>query len=187
MNTSFRRAYGWLVIGISASAAVNPSAAQQVSLRPQAIGQIVNEVLDALAPSTGPRPHPIWKRGVVFDYQRTLAAFHQSRSVRPSDLALRHSMKAGSAAMLEDCDQFGTKPCSKLGWDTYCYIEPVSISESEARVRVHFLAAHRNTPFVEGVIPTDKAYLQGGATLVYLSRAKGGSWKFLKTGPSDVM
>jgi hypothetical protein len=178
---------GPLLLGVLFYSAPVQGQPHQASNDPRAIGQIVNEVLDSLLPSTGPTPHEVWRRGVLFDYQRTLAAFHASPSVPTSALGLRHSMQQGSASMLDDCDQLGGKPCRQLGWRVYAYVEPIRITETQARVRAVMLYAQRRMPFAEGSTPGGTAFLTGGTTEVYLTRVKGGPWKYLKTGVSQVM
>ena len=184
-NSSAR--FGYLLLGAFFCTAPARGTAQQASIEPRAVGQIINEVLDSLLPPKGSTPHEVWQRGVLFDYQRTLAAFHQSPSVPKSDLRLRHSMKEGFNSLLDDCDQMGRKPCTQLGWSVYAYIEPVTITETKALVRAVMLSADRTTPFIPGTTPKGKAYLSGGSTEVYLTRVKGGPWKYLKKGVSQVM
>jgi hypothetical protein len=182
-----RRVFMLGLLAIIAASAGGLAQKPQPSLTPRAIGQIVNEILDAVIPVTGPAASSVWKKGVYFDYQRTLDAFQQSTAVPISQLALRHSMQPGSRDLLDDCDQFGRKPCSRIGWATYIYLEAVAISGMKARVRLVMLSADRERPFAPGVAPTGPAQLSGGSTVVHLTRARNGVWKFQKTGPWDVL
>jgi hypothetical protein len=186
MNTYSRRIMRWSLLIVSASAVINPVEAQQVAVQPLAIGQMVNEVLDSLLPSAGPTRSVFWKRGVFFDRQRTLAAFLQSPLVPLSSLQLRHSMKEGSKTMLDDCDEFARKSCRQLEWGVYVYLEPIAIGETQARVRAHLLYADRETPYVSGAVPQGNGKLTGSSAVVYLTRAKGAAWKYLRTGAINV-
>jgi hypothetical protein len=155
-------------------------------LTPQAIGQIADEAIEALLPSSGAAPSRFWKRGVFFDHRRTLASFRQDSTMPASRLALHHGVKEGSATMLADCDSFLQKTCSGLGWGLYMYMEPIAISETSAKVRVSSYFADRFTEYADGVPPVGKGKLAGSITVVYLTRERGGPWKFLRADPSMV-
>jgi hypothetical protein len=184
MTAYMRRTCTFLLISIALVSVDTAGAQERVSLGPQDIGEIVNEVFDALVPSSGSRAHAIWRRDVRFDHERTLAAFGERSSVAVTNLNIRHPIKPGSAALLEDCNELGTKSCKRLGQGVYSYIEPISISQSQARVRAYFISAHVTRPG-GGTAPRNP-HLAGSYTVVYLSRAADGSWRYVKTGDTNV-
>jgi hypothetical protein len=187
MNTSLlRRAFQCAVLGVSLGTIIHPLAAQQPRLDPKAIGQIADEVFEALIPPNQQISRvPVSKRQVFFDLQRTLATFGYSDKVSaiPSDLGIQRAVQAGQKGLLEDCDQLGTGPCSKLGWGVYVWIEQVSVTTSNARVRAHVVWPGRgDTQFEESVAPKGRAFLVGFTTEVYLARSQDGNWKFVEQG-----
>jgi hypothetical protein len=181
MISLLRRTFSCVLVGFGALVATSKAAAQVGHLEVKAVGQIVNEALEAVVPSSGPTPHPVWKREVRFDHQRTLEAFRLSPAVLPSELDLRHPVKPGTRELLDDCDELGQKPCQRLGRTQYAYVEPISISPSEARVRVYLISAHRGTGSF-----SSKSYLASSYTVVYLNRTADGSWKHVRTGSTNV-
>lgn len=186
MTTKVRRALRSALLLIGACAFTHPLAAQQLPLAPLAIGQIVDEVLNALIPpSQAVSRVPVAKRKVFFDDARTLFAFGYSYSGAPpvslSDFRLRTAVKSGSHHLLDDCSQIVPKSCRQLGWGVYVFIEPLDITSSEALVRANVVWPDRGAAtFEEGVAPKGHAYLVGYSQDVHLSRSQDGSWKFEK-------
>lgn len=192
MKIISRRVFQYACFGIAACAVVHPLAAQQSQqprIAPAEIGQIVNEVLRVLVPPGDSLSGvSIAKRKVVFDYAQTMAAFgYPGAHTSLAALGIRMPVTAGSESLLNDCDNWGTKPCKQLGWRAYVSIEPISITNSQVVVRGYVnWPERRRTPFVEGVAPTGKASLAGFATQIYLARSANGEWKFVKKGYTIV-
>jgi hypothetical protein len=84
--------------------------------------------------------------------------------------------------MLLNCSQLRPLPCKALGWKTYAFVAPVSLSATSARVRLVTSYVDRgNAPFVEGVEPTEPGYLYGSAIDVELVRdSPSAPWRFSK-------
>jgi hypothetical protein len=191
MNSRLRRARRSAFLAIVAAACVHhPLAAQQSPLTPTAIGQMVDEVVDALIPPNQTVSRvPVAKRKVFFDDQRTMALFQHLGAPPASlaDLHLRTAAKPGSKSLLDDCDHRGQKPCSQLGWGVYMWIQPISVTNSEALVRAYFAWPDRGgAAFEEGVAPKGRAALVGFATDVRLVRSPSGNWKFASKGATMV-
>ena len=189
MTTNFR-AFPFALVLMGLTVLTSRAKAQDSRLAPQAIGQIVDEVLNALIPPGELVSRvPVAKRGIFFDHVRTLFAFGYSYSAAPlislADLRLRTSVKPGSRHLLDDCSQAYPKSCSNLGWGVYVIVEPISITSSEALVRADITWPDRGpVPFEEGVAPTGHhAYLVGYSQEVYLTRSQDGRWKFEKKKP----
>ena len=150
--------------------------AQSAARSPRQMGEIINAALHAVIPAENPPgSHPIADvagREVRLDYGRTMTAFGLANNadVR-AKLGLTHA--EGSHALFEDCDQMGAGPCKQLGRAVYTYVEPLSISNSEARVQVHVIWANK---------PSTRTFLSVWVTEVILTRSRSGPWKFLKLG-----
>jgi hypothetical protein len=174
--------------GIAACAFVAPLAAQQSPLAQPAVGQIVNEVLRNLVPPSDSLSRiPLAKRQVILDYARTMTAFgYAGTKVSPAAVGVQ-AVATGSPALLNDCDEWGTKTCRQLGWGAYVWIEPISIASTTAVVRAYVSWADRGkAPFVPGVAPTGKATLASFAAEIHLSRSVTGEWKFARRGTTIV-
>ena len=149
--------------------------AQTPRRSPKEIGQIIDAALQAVIPP-GQRltSHTVAERGIRFDYDRTMAAFgYADDAGARASLGLKRALTAGSDSLLMDCDQRGSKACSRLGRSVYVYVEPISISSSEALVRVHTTWA---------TTPSKRTYMSGSWTEVILSRSGSGPWTFVRTG-----
>lgn len=180
---------GGVVVSLAALAPALP--AQQPSLTPTALGQITDQVLQALSPQDGMLSRvPVGKRKIVFDFQRTLAAFTNigMPTASFSELHMETPVELGTDELLGDCSQHDLlKPCARLGWRVYTWIEPVSLTNSQIVVQASFMWADRgSTPLQEGVMPEGHAGLVGFSSKVYLVRTRTGGWKFLKVGVTDV-
>lgn len=188
MTATTRRVLQLACFAISTAAIVHPLAAQKVQLSQAAVAEIVSEVFRAiLPPSDSLSRVPNARRTMLFDYERTMAAFGyaDTATARP-DLRTPLSVAAGSASLLTDCNQTGTKPCQRLGWNAYVWIEPRSLTNSQAVVRGHVRWIERGTPFTNGAIPSGRASLVGFTTDVHLARAPNGQWRFLRNGTTIV-
>ncbi|HET7188635.1 MAG TPA: hypothetical protein VFI52_10785 [Gemmatimonadaceae bacterium] len=171
---------------IGACLLAQPLAAQPRRLAPSEIGQIVDAVLSELLPPDSSLSRiPIAKRGLLLDVARTMEAFHVNGADRVSiaDLGLRTAPKAGSRSLLDDCDQVGSKPCSRLGLGAYVFIAPIRVTTSLARVRVNVSWADGGSAELGTLAPPGRrAFLTGFSAEVDLARAPGGRWRFQKLG-----
>jgi hypothetical protein len=172
---------------IAASACVyTPAAiAQSKQLSSAALGHIVDAVIsEIIPPEQFLSTVRVADRRVYFDHQRTLAAFHTSKSRAPSDvLALRSSVKDGTAALLSECDELGRMRCQQLGWSAYVWMEPISVSQSRALIRAHVNWPERGkTAFERGVSPAGNAFLAGFTTELQVDRAPDGTWRVTRRG-----
>jgi hypothetical protein len=129
---------------------------------------------------------PIAKRELFFDVGRTFAAFHQAAPASLAAGGVRRAMRPGSVALLSDCSQAVPKPCSALGWGVYVAVVPVALTDSTAVVSAEITWAGRSQPFVEGTAPAGLAFLTGYAARIYLARARGGAWRFVRRGVTAV-
>jgi hypothetical protein len=188
MKTKIHRALACALLEICVTGCLTPLGAQQARLSPKAVGQIADEVLTALIPSTDSLDGvSIAKRPVLLDAGRTLASFGYSGSAMSiSDLGIRSKATAGSQSVLNECNVFGDKPCSGLGWNICVWIEPISVSDSQARVRGYVSWVKRATPFAPGIAPIGNGFLEWYATEVFLARSPDGKWKFVRKGVSIV-
>ena len=164
--------------------------AQRPAITPTELGQIADAVFSALVPPDSSLSRvPIRDRKLVFDEERTIASFEQAGSPHASfvDLHMRTAVKSGTRALLDDCSQLMAKPCSGLGWNAYAWLQPVSITDSDAVVRAHFLWADRGSAqFQEGVAPTGRALLVGFTSEARLIRTAGGEWRFSRVRSTVV-
>ncbi len=185
MNIAKRCLIGYVCAGIAVCGFVNPAQAQQSRLAPAEISQIVDEVLRVLVPPPGDTLGYHSKSKPFFDHKRTMVAFGYVDA--PPLLDLRTSVATGSRNLLSDCDSWGRKPCTQLGWSLYVWVKPSSITSSQAVVHAYVAKAGRgHTPFVEGVVPTGNAYLNVSDHEIHLARDTNGKWKFVKEGNSIV-
>lgn len=148
---------------------------------PQEVGQIITAALQAVVPPDRRlTSHTVAERGIRFDYARTLAAFgYPNDATARARLALGRAVTGGTDSLLVDCDQVGSKPCSRLGSSAYVYVEPISVSSSQATVWIHVLWA--TTP------PKSKhTYLSGSSTQVILARSGSAPWTFVRTGAGVI-
>ena len=170
---------------------VQPLAAQRSSITATELGQIADAVFGALVPPDSSLSRvPMRDRRLVFDRERTIASFEQAGAPHASfaDLQLRTLTTTGTRAVLDDCSQLVAKSCSGLGWNVYTWLQPISIADSVAVVRAHFLWADRGgLQFHEGVTPTGPARLVGFTTEAHLVREAGGVWRFSHLGITNVM
>ena len=170
---------------ISAQAAT----CQSVDLRSRDIGAITNVVISRLIPpDTQLSRVTIRSRGVFIDSKRTLQSFRQSASnAAVRDLKLAPSLKDGSDSLLADCNQGGVKPCNRLGWSAYVWVELLSRTDSSTLVRVHVVWPDRsNVPYLAGQPPSGNASLVGFSADMELVRSTEGSWSIVKEGPYRV-
>ena len=150
--------------------------AQAAARSPQEVGQIIAAALQAVVPP-GQRltSHTVAERGIRFDYARTLAAFGYTDDAQTrASLGPARAPATGTDSLLVDCDQMGSKPCSRLGSSVYVYVEPISVSNSEASVWVHVVWAT--------TMPSKRTFKSASSTEVILSRSGSGPWTFVGTG-----
>lgn len=166
----------WLV-RLSVGLALVATSVQAQTLRrsPKEIGQIIDAALQAVIPP-GKRltSHAVAERGILFDYDRTMAAFgYADDATARASLGLTRAVTAGSDSLLVDCEQSGAKACSRLGRSAYVYLQPVSVSTSEAVVWVHVEWA---------TTLSNRTFKSLSSTEVFLSRSGSGRWTFVRTG-----
>ena len=155
--------------------------AQTPRRSPKEIGQIIDAAVQSVIPSWERHAGvAMAERGIRFDYARTMAAFGSAddASARAS-LGLARAFPAGSDSLLVDCDQMGSKACSRLGRSVYVFLEPISVSTSEVLVWVHMEWAGTPT----GSRRTFKA---SSSTEVFLSRSGSGPRTFVRLGRSVI-
>lgn len=183
MKTINQRVLRNAVCGLALCALVHPLSAQQTNLAPSDMRQIVEQVFQTiLPPGTSLSRVSIEKRRVLFDHDRTMAAFRYGSALNLSGLRIQPPVTAASRGALNDCDQAGRKPCSQLGWKVYVWIEPISLTNNTAVVRGHVVWPGRGpSEFVEGVPPTGRAFLTFFTTDLYLARSANGEWRVVKT------
>jgi hypothetical protein len=184
----FRRRLGW--VGILASFGWASPVEAQSDLTASAIGQITDAVFSAVLPQDSSASRvSVAKRKIRFDFDRTLSLFERARVLRgaPTELHLKTPATAGSRALLKDCSQAVPQPCAGLGWSIYSWLEPLSITDSEVVVRAHFSWPDRGSErFLEGSVPSGRAYLVGFSTEVYLTPEPGGGWRVSRRGTTNV-
>jgi hypothetical protein len=182
---------GWALVLILAALAPAASA-QQRQLLPGALGQIADEVLNALIPPDQLLSRvPVAKRKIIFDFERTMAAFMKVGTPAASfpDLHMQTPVELGTADLLDDCTQFGLRehPCARLGWRVYTWIAPVSVTDSVIVVRASVAWPERGgLSFQPDLAPEGRATLVGFTTEVHLVRTPTGKWKFSKQGAAAV-
>lgn len=164
--------------------------AQRPPITQAELGQIADAVFSALVPPDSSLSRvPVRDRKLVFDAERTIAAFEQAGSSHATfaDLHMRTPAKAGARGLLADCSQLAASLCSGLGWNVYTWLQPISITDSEAVVRAHFLwADRRGVQYQEGVAPTGRARLVGFTSEAHLIRTPKAGWRFSRVGSTAV-
>jgi hypothetical protein len=161
-----------------------PAGAQTV-LSLSDLGRLVDATLDVVLPAGDSLSRvSVEQRGIFFDHSRSLASFRQtSRSGEKEEIPLHRIAKNGSRALLADCNEIGNRGCELLGWSAYVWIEALSISATEARVRAHVLWPSRSgEPFEAGIKPRSNGILTMFFSDVYLARDANGRWKFSRMG-----
>ena len=155
---------------------------QEEKPSPIVIGQMVDAVLRALvSPDSSLSRVPVSKRQIAFDKARTLESFGYSRAEASSDvdLRLRATVVDGSRSMLSDCKQSAPLPCAGLGWRAYVWVERISITASEATLRVWVAWADRgDTRFAQDAPLGARAFLVGFGSTVHLEKDSAGTWRF---------
>lgn len=183
MSNNFRCAYALAIVVVGGCFLGRPLGAQQSRVPPAAIGQIVDEVLNAVVPLDAQLSRvSVKKRKIFLDHQRTLMAFGYSEPQVPlAEFELQRVLLPGRKSLLDDCDDFGAKPCTQLGWSVYAWIAPLSLTPRQAVVRAYFMWPDRgSTSFQDSVSPKGFAALVGFYTDVELTRSIDGKWKFVK-------
>jgi hypothetical protein len=174
-----------IVLVLSAS----PGDAQAHRLPPRVVGQVVDEVLRTIIPPDSSLSRVrVRDRGVYFDFARTLASFgYRSDAVAAADLELKSKVRPGTRSLLEGCTQVAPKPCERLGWSAYVWLDFRSMSDNEMVVRLNVSWPERGfLPFQAGAPPSGKAFLEWFSMEVHLTRAADGRWEFRRIGPTRV-
>lgn len=150
--------------------------AQAAARSPQEVGQIIAAAMQAVVPpDLRLTNHTVAERGIRFDYARTLAAFGYTDDAQTrASLGPAGALSTGTDSLLVDCDQVGSKACSRLGSSVYVSVEPISVSSSQATVWVNLVWAT--------TMPSKRTFLSASSTEVILSRSGSGPWTFARTG-----
>jgi hypothetical protein len=187
MSNHIRRA---AVAAMTCAAFAPPIVAQRSSLTAADLGQIVAVVFDSLtSPEQAFSRVPVAKRKIFFDHERTVSLFERFGVPHTefAQLHFRTPVQVGTRALLDDCQQAAPKPCAKLGWSVYSFIEPISASDSQVVVQAYFLWPDRGmAEFREGVPPVGRAFLVGFDREVYFVRGKDQALRFSKFGITNV-
>ena len=156
--------------------------AQTPQRSPKEIGQIIDAAVQAVSPSWERHANStIAERGIRFDYARTMAGFGYADNARArANLGLTRALTAGSDSLLVDCDQMGSKACSRLGRSVYVYLEPTSVSSSEVALWVHM-------EWVGTPSKSKRTYLASFSAEVFLSRSGSGPWTLVRLGKGVVI
>jgi hypothetical protein len=115
----------------------------------------------------------------------TMAAFGQPDTlvVAIGDARLRAITTPGSHDLLADCDQVGSKPCSRIRGNAYVWVEPRAVDGARALVRVHAGWAGRpGRRFDDGGPTRGRSIYSGFAQDVHLVRTPDGRWTFERLG-----
>lgn len=184
------RRSNWLACALLALAgAPHPLAAQAGPLPLAVVGQVVDEVLRAIvSPDSSLTNMTARERGLYLDYERTLAAFgYPDDAAARAALGLKSLVTAGTGALLEDCNQLGTKPCDRLGISAYVSADLRSRSDSELVVALEVAWPSRgDRTYVRGITTGGHVYLSWFAMDVHLRHASDGSWRFARIGKGIV-
>lgn len=186
MKTQYLRAAWRSLLVLVTCALAGVLEAQEPSLSPRSVGQIVNEVLDAVLPDDQLLSGiPAGRRGIVFDYARTTDAFQRvgAAPISSSEHTPRAGVKPSGEHLLDDCDQRGKGSCTRLGSSAYIWIQPVSATATDAIVWAHVSWLERGSTLLEksGGL-TGNARLTGFSAQVHLTRGASGVWKVNKIG-----
>ncbi|MGZ8377099.1 MAG: hypothetical protein ACXWZS_15975 [Gemmatirosa sp.] len=186
MSIALRRTRLGLCALSALAAPLRAVRAQEPPLAPAAIGEIVTETLRATVhPDASLSGVPVAQRGLRFDHARTMAAFGRpdALTVAISDTRLRAITTPGSQDLLADCDQVGSKPCSRIGGNAYVWVEPRAIDVARALVRVHVGWAGRPGRIFDDSGPTrGRSFYTAFAQDVHLVRTRNGRWTFERFG-----
>lgn len=170
-----------LLGGLSIAVALLATSGQAQTPRrsPSEIGQIIDAALQSVIPSWERHANSTMaEREIRFDFARTMQAFGSADDVSArASRGLMRKLAAGSDSLLVDCDQMGSKACSRLGRSVYVRIEPISASSSEAVVWVHMVWADTSSK---------RTFKAASSTEVFLSRSGSGPWTFVRLGKSLI-
>jgi hypothetical protein len=171
----------WSVCLIAAMTIVPSMAAQRPRLRASEISQLADEVLRVVAaPQRVLAGVPIANRELAFDVKRTLAAFGAS-TAPDTAIRLRRPVTVATQSALRDCSQLQPRVCAGLGRRAYVWIEPISLTGSDAVVRANVAWVDRRpNQFVPGSAVLAKGFLEGFSTKLRLVRDSTGRWTFVK-------
>ena len=156
------------------------SRAQSVRLANEQISQIVDASLQAvIPPEMVLGPFTVAERGIRFDYDVTMIAFgHGKTATGNARFQLQSRVSAGAPALLNECDQMGTKPCAALGNSVYATVEPISVSGSVAVVWLHVVYAT--------TMQSGRTFRSSSSSQIHLERSRSGVWKFVRVSMTRV-
>lgn len=149
--------------------------AQTSRSTPKEIAEMVDAALLGVIPSDRSLTmYTVAERGIRFDHARTLAAFgYGGDGGARAAFSPRTPILSGTSELLSDCSQLGSKPCKLIGKAAYVFLEPISITRSDAVVSLHVTWASAVSPYT---------FMSSFATEVHLSRSEAGPWKFVRAG-----
>lgn len=190
MSLALRLALGACLAIAAPRPALHAQAAPLAPTTRAEIGEIVTAALLATVhPESSLSRVPVATRGLRFDHARTMAAFGQPDTlvVAFGDQGLRAITTPGTHELLADCDQMGSKPCSRIGGNAYAWVEPRELDAGHALVRVHVGWAGRpGRRFDDGEPSRGRSFYSGFVQDVHLVRAPGGRWTFARFGTAIV-
>lgn len=176
-TTTRARVFTGLLTVVVASATLN---AQQVTLAPHEVGQLIDAALaNVLPPEKFLTVATVEQRGIRFDFEKTASAFGVVPGSDPvAALGVRRSLSTGTHELLADCSQLGMLPCTRIGNASYVHMEPVSLSRTTAVVWLHVSWAT--------TMASKRSFLSGFGTQVHFSRSDSGAWTFVRTGTTVI-
>lgn len=158
---------------------------QRLHLTPHEIAQIADEALRVVVPPQSAFSGvSVATRGVAFDVRGTLAAFGVPTSGDTAVRLARH-VDIVSPGVLGDCSQMAPEPCAGLGSRVYVSVEPLSLTNSHAHVRVNVRWPDRGETLARS--SSAHAYLTGFSATIHLVRNAGGAWVFEKQDRSVLV
>ncbi|HEY2854887.1 MAG TPA: hypothetical protein VGJ18_18655 [Gemmatimonadaceae bacterium] len=171
----------WSACLVAAMTLASSLGAQRSRLPATEISQLADEVLRVVAaPQRLLAGVPIANRELAFDSKRTLAAFGASTA---TDTAIRlaRPVTAATQTVLSDCSQMRPTVCAGLGQRAYVWIEPISLTSSDAVVRANVAwVDRRQNRSASGSAAPAKGFLEGFSTKLRLVRDSNGKWTFVK-------
>lgn len=147
------------------------------------VSRLADEALKAVLPPDAELSRvSVAHRTIHFDYETTLRAFGHSPTM-PSRLDMSVPARLVDKSVLADCGGFEAYSCKRLGWGIYAAVEPLSLSDKEAKVVVHVIWGDRGqTPFDRAVTPTGRAIRVGFSTELFFVKTPGNGWELAKEG-----
>jgi hypothetical protein len=176
---------GILFLGLANTAFICRTSPERSPLPISEVGQIIDVTLAAFLPEHDSLSRvSVANRKIRLDVSRTLVAFgYQPSGALFGSLRLRSAVAPAAKSILEDCSVASPSVCAGLGWGAYVWIEPVSVTGSEAIVRLHASWVDRGgETYKPGSPPVGKGIQVGLASDAVLARAGDGKWSFVRRG-----